>query len=67
MATLPFTVPFGRIEKHGEARAVELFDQLASMSARRFRSIVKKSGNPSNKTEFDAIDNEFFVVKKGIH
>jgi hypothetical protein len=67
LATLPFAVSFGRIEKDGEARAIELFDQLASMLARRFRSIVKKGGNPSNETEFYAIDIEFFVVKKGIH
>ena len=30
LATLPFTVPFGRIEKHRKTRAVKLVDQLAS-------------------------------------
>jgi hypothetical protein len=67
LATLPFTVPFGRIEKHRKTRAVKLFDQLASMLARRLRSIVQKDGNPSNEPEFDAIDIELFMIKKGIH
>jgi len=30
LATLAFTVPFGRIEKHRKTRAVKLVDQLAS-------------------------------------
>jgi hypothetical protein len=67
LATLPFTVPFGRIEKHRKTRAVKLFDQLASMLARRLRNIVEKGRNPSNEPEFDAIDIEFFVIKKRIH
>jgi hypothetical protein len=67
LATLPFTVPFGRIEKHRKTRAVKLFDQLASILARRLRNIVEKGRNPSNEPEFDAIDIEFFVIKKRIH
>jgi len=56
LATLTFTVSFGRIEKYGETRAVKLFNQLASVLGRRLVDIVQIFGDPGNEPEFDAID-----------
>jgi hypothetical protein len=65
--TLTFAVSFGRVQKHRETCAVKLFDQLPSMLGRPMRSIIQKRCNPGDKSECNAIDIEFFVIKKGIH
>ena len=56
LATLTFTVSFGRIQKYGEARAIKLFNQLASVLGRRLVDIVQIFGDPGNESEFNAID-----------
>jgi hypothetical protein len=62
-----FAVSFGRVQKHREAWAVKLFDQLPPMLGRPMRGIIQKRCNPGDESEFNAIDIEFIVVKKGIH
>ena len=54
-------------QKHRETCTVKLFDQLPSMLGRPMRGIIQKRCKPGDESEFNAIDIEFFVVKKGIH
>ena len=37
------------------------------MLGRPMRSLIQKRCQPGDESEFNAIDIEFFVVKKGIH
>ena len=65
LLTLTLAVSFGRVQKHRETCTVKLFDQLPSMLGRRIRGIIQKRGKLGDESEFNAIDIEFFVVKKG--
>ena len=67
LLTLTLAVSFGRVQKHRETCTVKLFDQLPSMAGRLMRGIIQKRCKPGDESEFNAIDIEFFVIKKGIH
>ena len=67
LLTRTLAVSFGRVQKHRATCTVKLFDQLPSMLGRPMRGIIQKRCKPGDESEFNAIDIEFFVVKKGIH
>ena len=67
LLTLTLAVSFGRVQKHRETCTVKLFDQLPSMAGRLMRGIIQKRCKPGDESELNAIDIEFFVIKKGIH
>jgi hypothetical protein len=67
MASVTFAVSLSRVEKHGKARAIQLFDQLPPVLDRRSTDITYKVADPSHELEFDTVDVEFFVIKNGFH
>ena len=67
LAPLTFSVPFGRIEKNGETRSVKLFNLTRVGVGPTIEHIAQKVGDPCDEGEFDAINVEFFVIKKGLH
>ena len=66
LLTLTLAVSFGHVQKHRATCTVKLSDQLPSMPGRPMRGIIKKRCKPGDESEFNAIDVEFLVVKKGI-
>jgi hypothetical protein len=67
MASVTFAVSLSRVEKHGKARAIHLFDQLPPVLDRRSTDIMYKVTDPNHELELDIIDVEFFVIKNGFH
>jgi hypothetical protein len=61
--SLPFSIPFGGVEKRGKTRPVELIANFGDAYVRGLLDFSDEGGDPGDKTQFEFVNVKTFMVE----